>query len=212
MRDWAGWRSVGYLDAAEENGAPVPGRPSGGAQNAAAVPHGGAIVATYAKHHLPTMASSTSTDAVPGEGSTIIRVNGIDIALAICEDIWQEGGPVASVRDLGAGLLLVINGSPYERTKDDTRRALCARRARDASCTLAYVNMVGSQDELVFDGGSMVVSDDGAVIARAFEFVEEVVVLDLDLPPERRLPTLPPSSPIGPGRQTLPRWRTRRGS
>ena len=197
---------VGYLDAAEENGAPVPGRPSGGAQNAAAVLHGGAIVATYAKHHLPNYGVFDEYRYfVPGEGSTIIRVNGIDIALAICEDIWQEGGPVASVRDLGAGLLLVINGSPYERTKDDTRRALCARRARDAGCTLAYVNMVGGQDELVFDGDSMVVSDDGAVIARAFEFVEEVVVVDLDLPPGT--PAADVAAVIAtrpPGRQTLP--------
>ncbi|MFX4474150.1 nitrilase-related carbon-nitrogen hydrolase, partial [Acinetobacter baumannii] len=80
---------------------------------------------------------------VPGTQGTVVRVHGVDVAIAICEDLWQDGGPVAEVRDAGAGLLVVINGSPYERTKDDARLELCARRAREAGCPLAYVNMVG---------------------------------------------------------------------
>ena len=89
----------------------------------------------------------------------MVRVRGVDVAIAICEDLWQEGGPVAQTRDAGAELLLVINGSPYEREKDDTRLELVRRRAAQAGCTLAYLNMVGGQDELVFDGDSMVVGD-----------------------------------------------------
>ena len=81
--------------------------------------------------------------------------------LAICEDLWQEGGPVAVAREAEAGLLLVINGSPYERNKDDVRLRWCRRRAAEAGCALAYVNMVGGQDELVFDGDSLVVDADG---------------------------------------------------
>ena len=85
-----------------------------------------------------------------------MRLNGIDVAAVICEDLWQDGGPVAVTRTAEAGLLIVINGSPYELAKDDQRLELCQRRAAEAGCTLAYVNMVG-QDELVFDGDSVVV-------------------------------------------------------
>jgi NAD+ synthase (glutamine-hydrolysing) len=113
---------------------------------------------------------------------TVARVHGVDLAVVICEDIWQDGGPVAVTREAGAGLLVVINGSPYERNKDDTRLELVRRRAATAGCALAYVNMVGGQDELVFDGDSVVVSADGRVLARAPQFEEGCLVVDLDLP------------------------------
>ena len=87
-----------------------------------------------------------------------------------------------STREANAGLLLVINGSPYERNKDDVRLDLVRRRAAEAGCTLAYVNMVGGQDELVFDGDSIVVGPDGTVLARAPQFDEGCLVVDLDLP------------------------------
>ena len=149
------------------------GRPRGGPQNAAAVLHGGGVVARYAKHHLPNYGVFDEFRYfVPGEGPTVVRVDGVDVAIAICEDLWQDGGPVAEVRGTGAGLLLVVNGSPYERNKDDVRLALCHRRAREAGCALAYVNMVGGQDELVFDGDSLVVDAEGAVVARAEQFAE----------------------------------------
>ena len=105
------------------------------------------------------------------------------MAIAICEDLWQEGGPVAQSRRAGAGLLLVINGSPYERDKDDVRYELVARRAAEAGCTLAYLNMVGGQDELVFDGDSLVVDAAGTVLARGPQFDEDLLVVDLDLEP-----------------------------
>ncbi|MFM9135676.1 MAG: NAD+ synthase [bacterium] len=175
---------VGYLDQ-EDPGATRLGRPRGGPVNAAAVLHRGAVVARYAKHHLPNYGVFDEYRYfVPGDSPTVIRVAGVDVALAICEDLWQEGGPVALAR--GAGLLLVINGSPYERDKDDVRLELCRRRAREAACALAYVNMVGGQDELVFDGDSLVVDADGSLLARARQYDEELLVVDLDLPPGDR--------------------------
>ena len=140
-------------------------------------------MARYAKHHLPNYGVFDEYRYfVPGSGTTVVRVNGIDVALAICEDLWQEGGPVSEVRAAGAGILVVINGSPYERNKDDVRLDLCARRAREAGCALAYVNMVGGQDELVFDGDSLVVDAHGDLVARAPQFAEALLVTDLDLP------------------------------
>ena len=106
----------------------------------------------------------------------------VDVALAICEDLWQDGGPVAVDRAAGAGLLVVPNGSPYERGKDDTRLELCQRRAREAGAALAYVNMVGGQDELVFDGDSIIVAADGTLLARGPQFAEALLVCDLALP------------------------------
>ena len=110
----------------------------------------------------------------------MLRIRGVDVALAICEDLWQDGGPVAKAR--GCGLLVVINGSPYERNKDDVRLDLCRHRAREGDFALAYVNMVGGQDELVFDGDSLIVGADGSLIARGAQFVDEILVADLDLP------------------------------
>lgn len=157
--------------------------PKGLPQNAAAVLHRGAVLARYAKHHLPTYGVFDEFRVfVPGRDLTVVTVAGVDVALAICEDLWQDGGPVTAARDAGAGLLLVVNGSPYERDKDDVRLELVRRRAAEAGCTLAYLNAVGGQDDLVFDGDSVVVGADGAVLARAPQFTEDLLVVDLDLP------------------------------
>jgi NAD+ synthase (glutamine-hydrolysing) len=104
------------------------------------------------------------------------------VAIAICEDLWQDGGPVACTREAGAGLLVVPNASPYERGKGDFRLELCQRRAREAGAALAYVNMTGGQDELVFDGDSIIVDASGRLLARGPQFEEALVVADLDLP------------------------------
>jgi NAD+ synthase (glutamine-hydrolysing) len=150
--------------------------------NTASVITDGRIVARYDKHHLPNYGVFDEfRHFVPGHETQVIQVGGIDIALAICEDIWQDG-PSEAARAAEAGLLLVINGSPYEAAKDDARLELCARRAREAGCALAYVNMVGGQDELVFEGDSIVVAADGETIARAAQFEPELLVVDLDLP------------------------------
>ncbi len=172
---------VGFLDRLD---APERlGLPRNLPQNAAAVLHEGRVVARYAKHHLPNYGVFDEYRYfVPGTQPCVVRVGGVDVALAICEDLWQDGGPVAETRASGAGLLLVVNGSPYERNKDDARLELCQRRAADSGCTLAYVNMVGGQDELVFDGDSLVVAADGALLARAGQFTDELLVVDLELP------------------------------
>jgi len=171
---------VGYLGRAEGETDRL-GRPKGSPQNAAAVVCGGEVVASYAKHHLPNYGVFDEYRYfVSGHDSIVVRVRGVDVALAICEDLWQDG-PAAAAKAAGAGLLLVINGSPYEAEKDDVRGELCVRRATEAGCPLAYVNLVGGQDELVFDGDSLVVDAVGDIVARAPQFEEHLLVVDLDL-------------------------------
>jgi len=171
---------VGYLD---RDGAATDrlGRPKGSPQNAAAVITGGRVVARYAKHHLPNYGVFDEFRYfVPGNDALVVRAHGVDVAVSICEDIWQDG-PSLAARAAGAGLMVVINGSPYEAEKDDVRAELCRCRAEEAGCPVAYVNMVGGQDELVFDGDSLVVSETGEVVARSPQFVEDLLVVDLDL-------------------------------
>jgi len=170
---------VGYLDADAR-----------GARNALAVLSGGSVVATYFKHHLPNYGVFDEDRYFePGDTLTIVRIGGVDVALTICEDIWQAGGPFAVARTAEVGLVVNINGSPYELDKDDVRLDLVVRRAAEAGATVAYVNTVGGQDELVFDGDSMIVTADGELLARAPQFVEHLLVHDLDLPAAR--PGLP---------------------
>ncbi|ROQ69417.1 NAD+ synthase (glutamine-hydrolysing) [Streptomyces sp. 840.1] len=173
---------VGYLDRSEF-AAPRYGQPAGSPRNAAAVLHRGGIALNFAKHHLPNYGVFDEFRYfVPGDSMPVVRVHGIDVALAICEDLWQDGGRVPAARAAGAGLLLSINASPYERDKDDTRLELVRKRAEEAGCTTAYLAMIGGQDELVFDGDSIVVDKRGEVIARAPQFAEGSVIIDLDLP------------------------------
>nr|BFD85188.1 NAD+ synthase [Streptomyces sp. Xyl84] len=173
---------VGYLDRCE-TAQPKYGMPAGAPRNAAAVLHRGRVVLNFAKHHLPNYGVFDEFRYfVPGDTMPVLRVHGVDVALAICEDLWQDGGRVPAARTARAGLLLSVNASPYEREKDDTRLELVRKRAQEAGCTTAYLAMTGGQDELVFDGDSIVVGADGEVIARAPQFTEGCVVLDLDLP------------------------------
>ncbi|MFD8917465.1 NAD+ synthase [Streptomyces sp. NPDC059569] len=173
---------VGYLDRSE-SAQPRFGQPAGAPRNAAAVLHRGAVVLDFAKHHLPNYGVFDEFRYfVPGDTMPVIRVHGVDIALAICEDLWQDGGRVPAARSAEAGLLLSVNASPYEREKDDSRLDLVRKRAQEAGCTTAYLAMIGGQDELVFDGDSIVVDKNGDVVARAPQFAEGCVVLDLDLP------------------------------
>jgi NAD+ synthase (glutamine-hydrolysing) len=150
--------------------------------NACAVLHRGRVRARYAKHHLPNYGVfDEARTFVAGSEPLLLDVDGGIIAVAICEDLWQEGGPVAWAREAEADLLLVVNASPYERNKDDVRLALCQRRAQEAGSALAYVNLVGGQDELVFDGDSMVVDREGRLLARAGQFMPSTVTIDIDL-------------------------------
>jgi NAD+ synthase (glutamine-hydrolysing) len=178
---------TGYLDRRTDL-APRTGLPAGAPLDAAALLYGGRVVITSAKHHLPNYGVFDEFRYfVPGNTLPVFRLpaeggQSVEIAIAICEDLWQEGGPVAVCRRAGAGLLVVPNASPYERGKDDVRLDLCVRRAREAGAALAYANMIGGQDELVFDGDSILVAADGTLLARGPQFEETLVVADLDLP------------------------------
>jgi NAD+ synthase (glutamine-hydrolysing) len=162
---------VGYLDEL------------GGPRNAAAFLLGGRVQARYFKHHLPNYGVFDERRYfVPGERFVVVRFRGHDIALTVCEDLWHDGGPFAVARAAGVELVVNINASPFERDKDDVRLPLVQRRAAEAGAPIVYVNTVGAQDELVFDGDSMVVGADGAVLLRAPQYVEDLFVLDLPLP------------------------------
>ncbi|MGW9194759.1 NAD+ synthase [Micromonospora chersina] len=177
---------VGYLDADGPPQVSADAEPGKGARNAAALLHGGAVVATYFKHHLPNYGVfDEDRYFVSGDALTVVRIGGVDVALTICEDLWQAGGPFAVARHAGVGLVLNINGSPYELNKDDIRLPLVRRRAAEAGAAIAYVNMVGGQDELVYDGDSMIVDATGTLLARAPQFVEHLLVHDVDLPPAK---------------------------
>ena len=159
---------VGYLDESA-TGAP---------QNKVAIIYGSKVEATYTKRHLPNYGVFDEfRNFVPGDSSLVIRVKGVDIGIAICEDIWH------SLADLAArkpGLVLVPNGSPYERNKDDVRLALVQKRAKEVGAPLAYVNMTGGQDDLVFDGDTIVVDAKGSVISRAAQFEDQLLVVDIE--------------------------------
>ncbi len=155
---------VGYLDQ--------------GPKNAVAVIHDGKIRATYVKRHLPNYGVFDEfRNFVAGDQSLIVRVHGVDVAVAICEDIWHSLDSIASRTP---GLLVVPNGSPFERNKDDVRLALVQKRAKEISAPVAYVNMTGGQDDLVFDGDSIVVGKDGSVLARTAQFDDQLIVVDIE--------------------------------
>jgi NAD+ synthase (glutamine-hydrolysing) len=178
---------IGYLDRRADQ-QPRVGVPAGSPLDAAAVLHGGNVAITSAKHHLPNYGVFDEFRYfVPGDTLPVFRLRAqagepVDVAVAICEDLWQDGGPVAVCRTAGAGLLVVPNASPYERNKDDARLELCRRRAAEAGAVLAYGNLVGGQDELVFDGDSIIVSPAGELLARGPQFEEALVMADLDVP------------------------------
>jgi NAD+ synthase (glutamine-hydrolysing) len=162
---------VGYLDS------------QGGPRNAAAFLQDGQVVARYFKHHLPNYGVfDESRYFKAGAELSVVGFGGIDIGLTICEDVWQDGGPFAAAAAAEVGLLININGSPYERNKDDVRLDLVRRRAIEARSAVVYVNQCGAQDELVFDGDSFAVGADGRLLARAPQFVEDLYLLELDLP------------------------------
>ena len=161
---------VGYLDQ-------VDGKP----QNMVAVIAGGQVKARYAKCHLPNYGVFDEyRNFVAGDSTLVVRIHGVDVGIAICEDLWIDGGITAKLAERTPGLVIVPNGSPYERAKDDVRLALVTKRAREAKAPLAYVNMTGGQDDLVFDGDTIVVSKDGSVLARTPQFDDQLIVVDID--------------------------------
>ncbi len=162
---------IGYLDESAE------GKP----QNAVAVIYDGKIVGTYIKHHLPNYGVFDEfRNFVSGTNSLVFRLHGIDIGVAICEDIWRFEGPVEDLAARTPGLVVVPNGSPFERNKDDVRASLVSQRAREIGAPIVYVNMTGGQDDLVFDGDSIAVDSRGETILRAAQFDEGLTIVDMD--------------------------------
>ncbi len=152
----------------------------GRAYNAAGVAANGRPVAVYRKMHLPNYGVFDELRYFHrGTEPLLFTVGGTRVGVTVCEDVWVPGGPVPREVKEGAGLILNISSSPYHAGKWRVRRDLVASHARRNQVPVAYCNMVGGQDELVFDGGSMVVGPSGEVIARAAMFDEELLLCDL---------------------------------
>ena len=149
--------------------------------NKAALITGGKISGNYAKHHLPNYSVFDEYRVfVPGQNLLTFEANGVRFATVICEDIWQSGGPVAQISASKVDLTLVLNGSPFETSKTDSRLELVQNLAKAQSTAVAYVNLVGGQDDLVFDGNSFVVDSSGKEVFRASQFNEDLCVFDFE--------------------------------
>ncbi|MHB1345195.1 MAG: NAD+ synthase [Thermoleophilia bacterium] len=174
---------------------PAPrGRPGDGTgpavANAAVILHGGRVAAVYEKIHLPNYAVFDEERYFsPGDSVLVLGLNGERFSVNVCEDIWNPRGPTEHAALHGSARLVVnISMSPYHVGKGAEREIMLRRRAEDAGAFVAYVNGVGGQDELVFDGHSVVAGPDGSLLARGSQFEEELIVLDLDLPVADRYP------------------------
>ena len=155
-----------------------------GLHNAAAICVDGAVVGTYRKHLLPNYAvfdEQRYFEPVPVDGPLVV-VAGVRVAVSICEDAWSATGPVLTQAAGGAELVVNLNASPYHAGRVHEREAMLTTRGADAGVPIVYANLVGGQDELVFDGASMVVDGTGRVVARARQFVEDLLVVDLEVP------------------------------
>ncbi len=168
--------------------------------NAAAVCANGEIVGTYRKRLLP---NSTVFDEAryftPGAASDPLElfvVGGVKVGVSICEDIWSPFGPVAEQAAAGAEVSININASPFHAGKGVERERMLATRASDSHTAIVYVNQVGGQDELVFDGGSVVFDHEGTLLARAPQFVEDLMIVDVPVPPVYRKRLLDPRGRI----------------
>jgi NAD+ synthase (glutamine-hydrolysing) len=176
--------SNGLGEVAVVVGAPAKANQPNGwaiANNRAFVLHQGKVIANYSKHHLPNYSVFDEyRNFVPGHDHGCFELFGFRFALAICEDIWQAGGPVSRISEFGTQLTLVLNGSPFEIDKDDRRLQLVQELAKGQNTAVSYVNLVGGQDDLVFDGDSIFVSADGSLVARGEQFAEDLVLIDFD--------------------------------
>ena len=162
---------VGFVDWAD-----------GDAFNAAAVLADGAVVDVYHKQRLPNYGVfDEERYFAPGRRVPVYTAGGVTFGVCVCEDIWYPGAPLDAMALAGAELCLNINASPYHRGKLAERERMLATRAADNLIAVAYVNAVAGQDELVFDGGSMAFDAEGRLLARGRQFVEQLVVVDIDL-------------------------------
>ena len=173
---------VGYVDAEHD------------LHNAAAVCAQGEIVGSYRKRHLPNYSVFDEQRYFrPGtEEMKLFVIGGVRVGLSICEDAWNPAGPIATAGAGGAQVVLNLNASPYHAGRQRQRESMLTTRAVDAGCAIVSVNQVGGQDELVFDGASLVIDHEGKVIARSPQFLEHLLVADLELPAPFRLRLLDP--------------------
>ncbi|MEY4398146.1 MAG: hypothetical protein RLZ53_722 [Actinomycetota bacterium] len=175
---------AGFGDIAVVVGAPSFATTPNGwaiASNTAYALHQGKVLASYNKHHLPNYSVFDEyRNFVPGHEAGVFEFQGVRFGLAICEDIWQDGGPVAELSKHNVQLTLVLNGSPFEIDKDDRRLQLVRSLATMQNTAVSYVNLVGGQDDLVFDGDSLFVTKRGELVARGGQFTEDLVLVDFD--------------------------------
>ncbi|MFN2607738.1 MAG: NAD+ synthase [Acidimicrobiales bacterium] len=173
---------VGFVDAGRD------------LYNAAAVCAGGEVRGVYRKRLLPNYSvfdEQRYFAAGPGD-PTLFVVGGVRVGVTVCEDVWAPTGPMTDQAAGGAELIVNVSASPFYAGRLAERERMLATRAADASCALVYVNLVGGQDELVFDGASLVVDADGRLVARAPQFTEAVMVVDVDVRPVFRKRLLDP--------------------
>jgi len=150
--------------------------------NAAAVINDGVVHDVYRKQLLPNYSVfDEQRYFTPGDSFSLYQIGGVHVGVTICEDIWDASGPVRQQAQAGAAINININGSPYHRGKIGERAAMIGERAKDNGCAIAYVNQVCGQDELVFDGGSMVFDHTGTLVARSPQFVEDLLIVDIEV-------------------------------
>jgi NAD+ synthase (glutamine-hydrolysing) len=155
---------------------------SNGIYNSAAICHGGSILAVYRKHLLPNYGVfDEQRYFTSGTGHYLLETGDAVVGVCVCEDAWSDSGPLVAQGDAGAQVIVNINASPFHKNKLVEREAMLCERATRADASIVYVNMVGGQDELVFDGGSLVIDPRGKVIARSPQFEEDFVVVDVPL-------------------------------
>jgi NAD+ synthase (glutamine-hydrolysing) len=164
---------VGFVDRDDE----------GRLYNAVAMCANGEMLGVYRKRRLPNYAVFDEERYFePGhEPLQLYEIAGVPVGVSICEDAWQPGGPILEQAAQGARLIVNVNGSPYHAGKVQDREATLAARADEASCTILYINLVGGQDELVFDGASLVVAPNGEVITRTAQYTDEVWLTDIEI-------------------------------
>lgn len=149
--------------------------------NAAGIIHDGKLIGVYHKHYLPNYGVFDENRYFQaGDKAPIFQIHGTYVGINICEDIWYPTGPLPRQAHAGAEVIINLNGSPFYTGKGAVREEMIATRAADNAVIIAYVNMVGGQDELIFDGGSMVYNEQGILVARGKRFEEDLLLVDLD--------------------------------
>ncbi len=172
---------VGFVDDAD------------GCRNAAGIAADGQLVGVYHKRELPNYGVFDERRYFrPGTGEPALHnIAGVAVGVSICEDAWMAGGPMSKLAAAGAEVIVNLNASPYHLGKMDQRRDILGRRVAETGCPIVYANLVGGQDELVFDGASLVIGPDGRVVAQAPCFREHLLIAEVEVADRPELSSLP---------------------